>query len=322
MLTPLDFLADLSNPLLAFLPKALLVATLSAIVCAVVGCHVVLRGMTFIGDAVAHAVFPGIAVAFVLQGSLLLGGVVAGVVTAVLIAILGQSRRLRTDSVIGVLMVGMFALGIVVMSRAPGYSGSLSSFLFGSITGIPDSAVLVVGGGTVLVLGLLMLLHRPLVAAGLDRGYAQALGLPVLVLDIALSVLVTLAVVMSIQTIGNVLVIALLVTPAAAARMLTDRLVSMMLTAAAIGCASAVLGIYLSWSLDLPTGGTIVLVCTAVFALAWAFGPRHGVLRRAKARPGDGAPTAAAAVPAPAAARAQKGVESVETAPIGASMHA
>ncbi|MCT1558100.1 anchored repeat-type ABC transporter permease subunit [Helcobacillus massiliensis] len=292
MLTPLDFLSDLTNPLLSFLPKALLISVLSAIVCAVVGCHVVLRGMTFIGDAVAHAVFPGIALAFVLQGSLLLGGLAAGAVTAVLIAVLGTSRRLRADSIIGVLMVGMFAAGIVIMSRAPGYSGSLTSFLFGSITGIPDSSVVVVAIGSLLVLGILMLLHRDLVAVGLDRGYAQALGLPVLLLDIALSVLVTMAVVMSIQTIGNILVIALLVTPAAAARMLTDRLVPMMLTAAGIGCGSAVLGIYLSWALDLPTGGVIVLVCTAVFAAAWALGPRHGVLRRSVGRAPVSAPAA------------------------------
>ena len=131
MLTPLDFLQDLFNPQLAFLPKALVVATFSALVCAVVGTHVVLRGMTFMGDAISHAVFPGLAVAFVLQGSLLWGGLIAGVVTAVLIAVLSQNERLRSDTVIGILMVTMFAIGIVVMSRAPGYSGSLSTFLFG-----------------------------------------------------------------------------------------------------------------------------------------------------------------------------------------------
>lgn len=280
MLTPLDFLQDLTNPLLAFLPKALFVSMLSALVCGVVGTHVVLRGMTFIGDAVAHAVFPGIAIAFVLQGSLLLGGVVAGVLTAVLISVVGQHRRLREDSVIGVFFVAAFALGIVIISRAPGYAGSLTSFLFGSITGIPNETLVTSTVFALVVLGLLMLLHRDLVAVGMDRGYAAAVGLPVLALDIALSVLVTLAVVMSIQTIGNILVIALLVTPAAAARLLTERVVPMMLLAATIGAVSAVLGIYLSWALDLPTGGVIVLVATAAFLLAWMGSPRHGVIRR------------------------------------------
>lgn len=279
MLTPLDFLADLTNPQLTFLPKALVVSMLAALVCAVVGTHVVLRGMTFIGDAVAHAVFPGIAVAFVLQGSFLVGGIVAGVITAILIAVFGNHHRLRSDAVIGVFFVAAFALGIVVMSRAPGYGGSLSSFLFGAITGIEDSALVTSAVFTAIVLALLVILHRDLVVVGMDRGYASALGLPVMLLDIALSVLVTLAVVMSIHTIGNILVLALLVTPAASARMLTDRIVPMMACAAAIGMGSALLGVYFSWSLDLPTGGTIVLVATAIFVLSWALSPRHGVLR-------------------------------------------
>jgi len=280
MLTPLDFLADLTNPMLTFLPKALIVSVLAAIVCGVIGSHVVLRGMTFIGDAVAHSVFPGIAVAFVLQGSLVAGGVVAGVVTAVLIALFSQTRRLGADSVIGVFFVAAFALGIVVISMSPAYAGSLTSFLFGSITGIPDDAVLFSVVMTVLVLAVAAFLHKEFVAVGLDREYARASRLPVLLLDIVLYVLVTLAVVMSIRTIGNILVLALLVTPAAAARMLTDRLVPMMLVAAVIGAAGAFVGLYLSWALDVPTGGTIVLVCTVAFLLAWAFGPRHGVLRR------------------------------------------
>lgn len=279
MLTPLDFLADLMNPMLAFLPKALLVSVLAAIVCGVIGSHVVLRGMTFIGDAVSHSVFPGIAVAFVLQGSLLVGGIVAGVVTAVLIALFSQTKRLREDSVIGVFFVAAFALGIVVISLAPGYAGSLTSFLFGSITGILDETVLF---SLIMALAVLLVaaaFHKELVAVSLDREYARSAGLPVLMLDVILYVLVTLAVVMSIQTIGNILVLALLVTPAAAARMLTDRLLPMMFAAATIGALSAFVGLYLSWALDVPTGGTIVLVATAVFMLAWAFGPRHGVLR-------------------------------------------
>ena len=286
MLTPLDFFTDLTNPYLTFLPKALLVSMLAALVCAAVGTHVVLRGMTFIGDAVAHAVFPGIAVAFVLQGSFLIGGVVAGVITAILIAVFGHHQRLRSDAVIGVFFVAAFALGILIMSRAPGYGGSLSSFLFGSITGIDDSALVVTAIFAAAVLLLLWIFHRDLVAVGMDRGYAQALGLPVLALDIALSVLVTLAVVMSIHTIGNILVLALLVTPAASARLLTDRIVPMMMCAAILGMGSAFVGVYLSWALDLPTGGTIVLVGTAGFVLAWAFGPRHGIFaRRAAAAP-------------------------------------
>jgi len=273
-----DFVRDLLNPDLAFLPKALLVAVVAAAVCGVVGAYVVLRGMAFIGDAVAHAVFPGLAVAFVLSGNLVLGGTVAGVVTAVLVAVFTQNRRLREDSVIGVFFVAAFALGIVVISRAPGYAGSLQQFLFGSITGIPDRDVYVVCVTGLAVLLAVALLHKEFVAVTLDREMARAVGLRAFWLDVALYVLVTLAVVISVQTIGNILVLALLVTPAAVARLLTDRLGVMMLLAPLIGGASAVTGLYVSWSWDLPVGGTIVLTLTAVFLLAWVFAPRHGLL--------------------------------------------
>lgn len=278
---PGDFVADLLNPDLAFLPKALAVAVMSSIVCGVVGCHVVLRGMAFIGDAVAHAVFPGLAVAFVIGGSLVLGGTAAGVLTAVIVAVFSQNRRLREDSVIGVFFVAAFALGIVIISRAPGYAGSLQQFLFGSITGIPDDDVYVVAGAGLLVLACLFALHKELLAVSLDRETARAMGLKVFWLDLALYVLVTLAVVISVQTIGNILVLALLVTPAATARLLTDRLGTMMLLAPVLGSLSALLGLYVSWSWDYPTGGTIVLVLTAGFVLTWLLAPRQGLLPRA-----------------------------------------
>lgn len=283
-MSPLDFLADLLNPDLAFLPKALAVATMSSIVCGVVGCYVVLRGMSFIGDAVAHAVFPGLAVAFVVSGSLVVGGVIAGTITAVLVAVFAQNRRVKEDSVIGVFFVAAFAAGIVIISQAPGYAGSLQQFLFGSITGIPDEDVFVVAGTVVLVLGLVFLLHKEFVAISLDREMARAMGVPVFWLDIALYVLVTLAVVISVQTIGNILVLALLIAPAATARLLTSRLGVMMVLSPALGAGAALIGLYVSWSWDVPTGGTIVLVLSAFFVLAWLFAPSHGVLARARPR--------------------------------------
>lgn len=289
MLSPIDFVQDLLNPDLRFLPKALLVAMVSSLVCGVIGTYVVLRGMAFIGDAVAHAVFPGLAVAFVLQGSLVLGGAVAGVVTAILVAVFSQNRRLKEDSIIGVFFVAAFALGIVIISFAPGYAGSLQQFLFGSITGIPDEDVVTVAITALALLLAVLLLHKEFVAVTLDREMARSTGLPVFALDLVLYVMVAVAIVISIQTIGNILVLALLITPAAAARLLTDRLAVMMLAAPAIGAGSALLGLYFSWSLDLPAGGTIVLVATVVFLLAWVFAPRHGLLTRrlSRAQPED-----------------------------------
>lgn len=277
-----DFLADLMNPALGFLPKALIVAMLSAIVCAVVGTHVVLRSMAFIGDAVAHAVFPGIAIAFALQGSVLLGGAVAGAVVALLVATFSQRRRIKEDTLIGIFFAAAFAVGLVVISRIDGYTASLTSFLFGSLTGVSNSQVYAVAGVGFVVVSLLIILQRPLSAVALDRESAQAMNLPVFFLDIVLYLAVTAAVVISISTIGNILVLALLVTPAATARMLSDRLSIMMVLSVLIGAAASFIGLYFSWALDIPTGATIVLTVTVFFLAAWLFAPRHGLLLRRK----------------------------------------
>lgn len=279
MLSFWDFLQDLTNPVLIFLPKALLVAVLSSIVCGVVGAHVVLRGMAFVGDALAHAVFPGLAIAFALGASLLLGAAVAGVSVAVLVAFFSQNRRLKEDSLIGIFFAAAFALGLVVIAQVPGYSGSLTSFLFGSITGVPDEDLVVVGVTCVVILLLLFCFHRELVSVSLDREFASAQRLPVFAIDMLLYLMVTAAVVVSVRTIGNILVLALLIIPAAIARMLTDKLVVMMLLGPIFGSVSAVFGIYLSWSLGLPTGASIVLVLSSVFLCIWLFAPRAGAIR-------------------------------------------
>lgn len=271
MLSIIDFLHDLTNPALAFLPRAILVTCVAACVCAVVGCHVVLRGMSFIGDAVAHSVFPGLAIAFVCSGSLVLGGTLAGVGTAVLVALLSQNRRLKEDSIIGVLFVGAFGLGLVIISWAPGYAGSLQDFLFGSLTGIPDYEVPFVLIASAVIVGVFAFFHKEVVAVSLDRESARVAGLPVMALDLLVYISVAGAVVISVQIIGNILVLALLITPAASARLLTNSLGAMIRTALVIGVLSSLCGIYLSWSLDLPAGASIVCVVTLVFIAAWIY---------------------------------------------------
>lgn len=271
MLSIIDFLRDLTNPALAFLPRAILVTCVAACVCAVVGCHVVLRGMSFIGDAVAHSVFPGLAIAFVCSGSLVLGGTLAGVGTAVLVALLSQNRRLKEDSIIGVLFVGAFGLGLVIISWAPGYAGSLQDFLFGSLTGIPASEVPFVLLASAVIVGVFAFFHKEVVAVSLDRESARVAGLPVMALDLLVYISVAGAVVISVQIIGNILVLALLITPAASARLLTNSLGAMIGTSLVIGVLSSLCGIYLSWSLDLPAGASIVCVVTLVFIAAWVY---------------------------------------------------
>ena len=279
-MTPLDFFTDLFNPQLAFLPRALAMAILAAALCGIVGTYVVLRGMSFIGDAVSHAVFPGLATAFVIGADLALGGSIAGLVTSLAVAVVSQLRRLREDSVIGVFLVAAFGLGIVIISRAPGYAGSLTDFLFGSLTGVPVRDLVIVAAVGAFIAVLLAVFHQQLVAVSLDREFAAVQGIRVFWIDMLLYVCVTLAVVFSIQTVGNILVLGLLITPAAAARMLTERLSVMFVLAPTIGAVSAFIGLWLSWTLETPVGGTIVLVLTAVFCVAWLAAPRHGLIFR------------------------------------------
>lgn len=272
----LQFLADVANPHLAFLPRALTAAVLASVLCAVVGCFVVLRGMAFIGDAVAHAVFPGVALAFALQVSVLLGGAVAGLIVAVLIAVLSQRRALKEDAVIGIVFAAAFALGLVIISRVEGYTASLSSFLFGSLTGVSERDLIVSAATCVVIVSLVVVLRPWLTAVALDRETARAMNVRAALLDLVLYLCVTAAVVVSVQTIGSILVLALLVTPASAARLFTDNLEIMMILAALIGVVGSVVGVWLAWSFDSPTGATIVLCVTAIFGASWLFA-RKGV---------------------------------------------
>lgn len=263
-----------------FMQRAFVVALICGATCGVVGCYVVLRGMAFIGDAVSHAVFPGVAIAFVLRIDLVLGGAVTGIATAVAVALFSQNRRLKEDTIIGVFFAFAFGLGIVVLSTAPGYSGSLESFLFGTILGISDADVRTAALIGAAVLATLGLLHRQLVAVSLDRETAHAAGLRVLWLDMALYAMVTASIILALQAVGNILVLALLITPAACARLLTDRLEVMMVLSPVIGSGSAVVGLYLSYLLGVAAGGMVVLTATAVFLVCFLAAPRHGLLAR------------------------------------------
>ncbi|MDY5153856.1 manganese/iron transport system permease protein [Actinobaculum suis] len=282
----IEFFNDLSNPVLAFLPRALIVAMLSSVVCGIVGTHVVLRGMSFVGDALSHAIFPGIAIAFALQGSIMAGGMIAGGIVALLIAAASQNRKLREDSLIGIFMAGSFALGVIIISRIPGYTGSLESFLFGSLTGVSDSQLVTVAITGALILLCLAFLHPQLVASTVDRDYAQTLGIRQGPLDAVLYLLVAATVVISVQSIGNILVLALLVTPAASARLLTNRLVPMMVISPLLGCFAAFMGVWISWSWDWPAGASIVMVLMVVFAAAWVVSS----VRTARRRRGQAVP--------------------------------
>jgi manganese/iron transport system permease protein len=264
----------------AFFVRALLAAALVGIVCAVVGTYVVLKGIAFIGDAISHAAFPGVVAAFILGVPYYLGAAVAAVGTSLAIGVVTRRARIRTDTAIGVLFAGTFALGIFLYSTIEGYVADLFSFLFGQLlsTSTEDLIALTLLGG--LVLATIAVLWKELLYATFDPLGAAASGLRVDWLEMLFLALVALTVVISLQAIGIILVVAMLVTPAATAQLLTVRFGRMMATGAVLAVAASVAGLYLSYWFDVASGATIVLVQTSIFLVVLAAGPRTGWLGR------------------------------------------
>lgn len=263
-----------------FFVRALLASVLVGTVCAVVGTYVVLKGLAFIGDAISHAAFPGVVAAFLLHGPFYLGAGIAAVATALAIGFVSRRARIRMDTAVGVLFAGTFALGIFLFSTIHGYVADLFGFLFGNVLAISlaDLVGLALLGG--FVLGCIALLWKELLYSTFDPLGAGASGLPVARLEYLFLALVALTIVVSLQAVGIILVVAMLVTPAATAQLLTVRFAVMMRFAVLVGIGAAVVGLYLSYWLDVASGATIVLVETAAFLVALVLGPRSGLRRR------------------------------------------
>ncbi|MFN0148327.1 MAG: metal ABC transporter permease [Dehalococcoidia bacterium] len=271
----------------AFMQRALLEVVVVGVLCGMVGSFVVLRGLAFIGDALAHAVFPGVVLSYLAGRSILIGAFAFGLITAVGVGILSRSRRVSEDSAIGVLFAAFFALGVVLISRQAGFKKDLGSLLFGNVLGVSQQDVIVTAVVGAAVLAILLVLLKELTLVAFDSTMARAVGYPVFALDLLLLLLVTATIVVSLQAVGNILILALIVTPPATARLLTDRLGRMMALAALIGVLSGVAGLFASYHADTAAGGTIVLTATAFFLLALVFAPNHGFLSgRMQARRG------------------------------------
>jgi manganese/iron transport system permease protein len=282
----------------AFFVRALIAAALVGTVCAVVGTYVVLKGIAFIGDAISHAAFPGVVAAFILGVPYYLGAAVAAVATSLAIGIVTRRARIRTDTAIGVLFAGTFALGIFLYSTIEGYVADLFSFLFGQLlsTSVEDLIALILLGG--LVLAIIAILWKELLYATFDPLGAAASGLRVDWLEMLFLALVALTVVISLQAIGIILVVAMLVTPAATAQLLTVRFGRMMATGIVLAVGASITGLYLSYWLDVASGATIVLVQTAIFLAVLAAGPRTGWLARRRRGPSEHADMTIGGTPA------------------------
>ena len=263
-----------------FFVRALIAAIIVGTVCAVVGTFVVLRGIAFIGDAVAHAAFPGIVGAFILGIPFYLGAAVAAVGTSLAIGYVTRRARIRADTAIGVLFAGTFAFGIFLYSTIQGYVADLFSYLFGYLLSINQAdliGLIALGGLVLLVVGVLW---KELLYATFDPLGAAASGLRVEWLEYVFLALVALTIVISLQAVGIILVVAMLVTPAATAQLLTVRFGSLMALAVVFGVVTAVAGLYLSFWLNVASGATIVLVQTGLFLVVLAVSPRTGLLGR------------------------------------------
>jgi ABC-type Mn2+/Zn2+ transport system permease subunit len=257
----------------AFMARGLIAALIVGVVCPILGTYVVLRGMAFLGDALAHIMLPGVVIAFLLGWPLPVGALVVGIGAALSIGALTHRRRIREDAAIGVVFAGAFALGIALLSLQRSYAVDLAHILFGNLLGVSDGDLWLAGGLGVVVLLIVAAFYKEFLVLSFDPVLATTLRLPVAFLQNLLLVLVALVIVASIQAVGVALVLAMLVTPASAAYLMARRLPVMMALASGIGALSGVVGLYLSFYWNIASGPAIVLVETVFFLLAFLLAP-------------------------------------------------
>ncbi|OCA85057.1 metal ABC transporter permease [Pseudobacillus wudalianchiensis] len=262
-----------------FLQKALLTSVMVGIICGTVGCFIILRGMALMGDAISHAVLPGVAIAYMLGINFFIGAVISGVVTAMGIGFVSQNSRIKNDISIGIMFTFAFALGIILITFMKS-STDLYHILFGNVLAVRSSDMWTTFGIGIFVLVSIYLFYKELLITSFDPTMSAAYGLPVKVIHYFLMTLLTMVTVASLQTVGIVLVVAMLITPAATAYLLTNRLWIMIYLSAGLGVAASVIGLYFSFTYNLASGATIVLVSTLLFLITFAFSPKQGIVWR------------------------------------------
>ncbi len=254
-----------------FMQRGLLASVIVGVLCAVMGTYVVLRGMAFLGDALAHAILPGVAIAYLLHGSLLVGALVAAIIIALSIGLFSKQGTIREDTAIGILFAAALSLGIALISSIKTYAVDLSHILFGNVLGVSALDLWLTAGLGLLIILIVILLYKPFLIISFDPILAATLRLPAELLRNLMLVLLALAVVVSLQTVGVGLAAAMLVTPAATAYLLTRRLAPMMMVSAALGALSSVIGLYVSYYLNIVSGSAIVLTATLFFMIAFGW---------------------------------------------------
>ena len=272
----IDFLLDPWE--FAFMQRALIDACLAALVCSVIGVFVVLRGMAFMGDAVAHSSLAGMSVAYFFGGSVFWGAFAWAVPASLAITFISRKAKVKLDTAIGIIFASGFAIGIILMSQVNNYTADLFALLFGNVLAVSWGEVLLIALVTGGILLLIVMLYKELLFTAYDATMSAASGIPVRFLQYLLPVLVGVTTVASLRVVGIVLVLALLVTPAATAALLARRLPGIMTFSVLVGLISTVAGLYLSFHADLPSGPSIVVMATGIFLAALLFSPSKGVI--------------------------------------------
>lgn len=269
------FVAPLSY---AFLQRGLLAALMVGVLCSIIGCYIVLRSMAFLGDAMAHAVLPGVAVAYLLGRNLTLGALAAALVVALGVGLFSRRGMIKEDTAIGVLFAAALSLGVVMISSIRTYAVDLSHILFGNVLGVSSLDLWLTAGLGAVILILIFVFYRPFLVISFDPVLAATLRMRVGFYNNLLLILLALTIVISMQTVGVGLVAAMLVTPAATAYLLVRRLPPMMALSALIGGVSSLIGLFASYHLNVASGAAIVLTTTAFFLLAFLFAPQRGLV--------------------------------------------
>lgn len=258
-----------------FMQRGLLAGTMVGVLCAVIGVYVVLRGMAFLGDALAHAILPGVAVSYLFGGNLLVGALVAAVVVALGIGYFSRRGTIREDTAIGILFAAALSLGVALISSIRTYAVDLSHIMFGNVLGVSATDLWLTAGLGLLVLLTVFLLYRPFMVISFDPVLAATLRLPGELLRNVMLILLAVTIVISLQTVGVGLGAAMLVTPAATAYLLTRRLPTMMLVSAGLGAFSSIVGLYISYYLNIVSGSAIVLTATGIFMIVYVVKRGH-----------------------------------------------
>lgn len=267
-----------------FMRRALMASVMVGVICGTLGCFIILRRMAFIGEAISHAVLPGVVIGFMIAGkgnvTLFVGAVISGLLTAMLIGFVNRNSRIKEDTAIGVIFIGFFALGVLLISRLQAVHLDLQHFLFGDPLGVAQSDLWMTAIIGVVILVSIILFYKQLTLSSFDPTMAMAIGMPIGLIHYFLMGMLSMTIVASLQAVGIVLVVAMLITPGATAYLLTDRLPRMLLLAGLFGTISAVLGLYLSVWMNYSSGSTMVVVATLIFLLMLIFAPRKGILLR------------------------------------------